>query len=443
MPQSKIFATFKRMGGSYGAKISRVSQIACACALACNDIYCFKTNSFCKLDFLFSSNSGHLTRQPVRFVMSIESNMTVIGKRYSVYAEYEATIDSSTGRLFEFKPEITDDFGCSINDDISGFMIHCMGETCYARTSEWKVKVNRLITDAPSSTWCRAPGTTESMAILENLMEHIARVTNLDPAQVRLNNINNNGSLHKIFPEFLKDTGNRLIILIQFGIYFNSLIYEIGETVFSEYYERKSQINEFNKQNRWRKRGIAVSVMTFPTIYVADFVAYVAIYHADGTVAVSHGGAEVGQGLNTKVAQVVAYTLGIPLNLITITPHNSIISANHSLTGGTITSESICMAARKACERILERMKPIRDKMPKASWLEIVHKAWDDSIDLTEKQTFHIKEGKRYDVVGCACAEIELDVLTGNIQISRVDIVEDTGKSMSPLVDIGQIEGLF
>lgn len=138
--------------------------------------------------------------------------------------------------------------------------------------------------------------------------------------------------------------------------------------------------------------------MKFPTIYVSDFTAYVAIYHADGSVVISHGGAEIGQGLNTKVAQIVAHTLGIPLNYISIAPHNSVISANRSLTGATITSESICMAAKKACERILERMKPIRDKMPKASWLQIVHSAWDEAIDLTEKQTFHIKESTAYPV---------------------------------------------
>lgn len=86
-------------------------------------------------------------------------------------------------------------------------------------------------------------------------------------------------------------------------------------------------------------------------------------------------------------------------------------------------------------------MKPIRDKKPNAPWLEIVHDAWAQSIELTEKQTFENKEAKGYNVVGCACAEMEVDVLTGSYQILRVDIAEDTGQSMSPLVDIGQIEG--
>lgn len=185
MPQSKIFGSFKRIGGSYGAKVSRASHVACACALAC-----------------------HLTRRPVRFVMNIESNMAIMGKRYASIIEYEATIDSTTGHLVHFAPTITQDFGCSMNDDTAFFMIHALNETCYARRNEWKILMNRLKTDAASSTWCRAPGTTEATAIQENLMEHIARETGIDPAQVRLNNLNSSESLHKVFPEFLKDVGN-------------------------------------------------------------------------------------------------------------------------------------------------------------------------------------------------------------------------------------------
>lgn len=132
MPQSKIVANFKRVGGGYGAKLSRSSHTACACALAC-----------------------HLLRMPVRFVMSIESNMTVMGKRYGCAVEYEAKIDSVTGRLIEFAPSVTFDFGCSLNDDISLLTVHSMMFSCYSHAMEWKVNVNKLKTDAPSATFCR------------------------------------------------------------------------------------------------------------------------------------------------------------------------------------------------------------------------------------------------------------------------------------------------
>lgn len=189
IPQSKITGKFKRLGGSYGGKLTRAGQIACACALAC-----------------------HLTRRPVRFVMNIESNMMVIGKRYANAIEYEAMVQVNTGRLTKFGAIFSPDFGCSLNDDPSGQMVLLLSHTCYARASEWKIIVNRAKTDAPSATWTRAPGTTEATATVENLMEHIAREVNLDPAQVRLNNLNRRQSLYKIFPAFLKETGTLRIV---------------------------------------------------------------------------------------------------------------------------------------------------------------------------------------------------------------------------------------
>ena len=99
------------------------------------------------------------------------------------------------------------------------------------------------------------------------------------------------------------------------------------------------------------------------------------------------------------------------------------------------------MAAKMACDRLLERLKPIRDEKPNATWLEIIHEAFAKSIELTEKQTFESRNAKSYNVIGCAGLELELDVLSGNVQILRADIHEDTGKSMNPLVDVGQIEG--
>lgn len=197
------------------------------------------------------------------------------------------------------------------------------------------------------------------------------------------------------------------------------------------------------QKNRWKKRGIGVSIMKFPIHYFATFSVYVAIFHGDGTVVVSHSGCEMGQGINTKLAQVVAYTLGIPLDFVTVSGFTTIIGANRSYTAGSIGSESVCMAGKKACEHILERLQPIREKMPaKATWPEMINKAWEANVDLTQKELQKPSDVKAYEVVGCACAEIELDVLTGVMQIIRVDIVEDVGSSMNPLVDVGQIEGL-
>lgn len=152
IPQSKITGTHKRLGGGYGAKLTRSSQVACACALAC-----------------------HLLRRPVRFVMTIESNMSVVGKRYANVTDYNATVDTRNGSLLDFKLAVAQDFGYSLNDDTSLVLALTLERSCYARVSEWMVSVNKLKTDAPSATWCRGPGSTEATAIVENLMEHIAR----------------------------------------------------------------------------------------------------------------------------------------------------------------------------------------------------------------------------------------------------------------------------
>lgn len=183
--------------------------------------------------------------------------------------------------------------------------------------------------------------------------------------------------------------------------------------------------------------------MKFPIHYFTTFSVYVAIFYGDGTVIVSHSGCEMGQGLNTKLAQIVAYTLGIPLEFVTVSGFSTLIGANRSYTAGSIGSESVCVTAKKACENILERLKPVREKMPAtATWPEIIGNAYAQHVDLTQKEWQKPSDVKNYDVVGCACAEVEVDVLTGVMQIVRVDIVEDVGSSMNPLVDVGQIEGL-
>lgn len=392
IPQSKINMVVRRIGGGYGAKVSQSCWVTTACALA-----------------------AFIAKQPVRFVLTIEANMRTVGKRFANVSNYTANIDSGTGRLIDLSLSITHDFGYTFNDDIGILSVDALEKTCYARTSKWNVKMNRLKTDATCATWCRGPGTLEGIAVIENLMEHIARETNLDPAQVRLNNIQND-TLKKVFPEFLKDT---------------------------EYYERKAKIKEFNAQNRWHKKGIAVSIMYYPVVYFSEFPTYVAVYHGDGTVVISHGGVEIGQGIHTRVAQVAAHTLNIPMRYITVAPTDSVMSANRTMTGGGITSESVCMATKKACEKILERLKPVRNSMPNASWKEICQAAYDQVITLEERHTFKASESKNYSVVGCACAEIDVDVITGNFQLTRVDIVEDTGESISPLMDVGQIEGAF
>jgi len=169
----------------------------------------------------------------------------------------------------------------------------------------------------------------------------------------------------------------------------------------------------------------------------------VSIYHTDGTVAIIHGGIECGQGINTKIVQVAAKTLNIPLGFIKIKPALNYVVPNSGCTGGSMTSEAVCYATMKACEKLLERMQPIKEENSKAKWEEIAHACYLKSIELTATHMYKADECSAYQTWGLSCAEVEVDILTGNFQLTRVDILEDTGESISPYIDVGQIEGAF
>ncbi|XP_055686789.1 uncharacterized protein LOC129792085 isoform X2 [Lutzomyia longipalpis] len=390
IPESAINMEVRRLGGAYGSKISRASQIACAAALAC-----------------------YLLNRPVRFVLSIESNMKAIGKRYACVNDYEVEVNGH-GKVQKLFNEFWHDYGCSLNEEVGGQAAEFF-KNAYV-DEHWDVKYHAVQTEAPSHTWCRSPGTTEGIAMIENIMEHISKDLALDPVEVRLTNMPDDSPLRGIMKDFVKSV---------------------------EYYERKKEIEAFNAENRWKKRGIAVVPMKYILHYFGAYPAFVAIYHGDGTVAITHGGIEMGQGLNTKVAQIAAHILGVPLESVRVKATNNVTGANSLVTGGSQTSEAVGYAVKRACETLLERIRPVREKMKDASWQEVLGKCFGDSIDLTASYLYKKDDLTNYDIWGVSCAEIEVDTLTGMFQLRRVDILEDTGESLSPNVDVGQVEGAF
>ncbi|XP_049545874.1 xanthine dehydrogenase-like isoform X1 [Anopheles darlingi] len=390
VPENSLNLTVRRLGGGYGSKISRAAQIACACALA-----------------------AHLQNRPVRFVLTIESNMASIGKRYGCISDYEVDVETG-GRFVKLTNNYMQDYGASLNEAVGGATTEFF-KNCY-NTSTWKIVGKAARTDAPSNTWCRAPGTTEGIAMIENIMEHVAWETGMDPLEVRLANMPQDSKMRELLPQFRQDV---------------------------EFEQRKVAIEQFNRENRWRKRGIAISVMRYPLDYFGAIHALVAIHAGDGTVSVTHGGIEMGQGINSKAAQVAAYTLGLPLEKISIKPSTSLTSPNAFVTGGSMTSEAVCYAVKKACEILLERVKPVRDAHKGAPWETVTQLCYAENVDLCAIYQYKASELKPYIIWGLSCAETEIDVLTGNVQLRRVDILEDTGESMSPGIDVGQIEGAF
>ena len=181
VPNNTINMQVRRLGGGFGAKISRPGQVACATALA-----------------------AHLLNRTVRFVMTIEANMTVVGKRYSCINDYNVGVDDN-GKITKLTNDYVEDYGCSTNEPVH-FLTTEFFSNCY-NSSSYNVIAKRAVTDSSSNTWCRGPGTMEGIAMIENIMEHIARKVNKDPTEVRLSNMPNGCQMKKIFADFMKSVG--------------------------------------------------------------------------------------------------------------------------------------------------------------------------------------------------------------------------------------------
>jgi len=146
--------------------------------------------------------------------------------------------------------------------------------------------------------------------------------------------------------------------------------------------------------------------------------------------------------MNTKVIQTVAQALQIPMDRIKIKPTNNFVAANTLCTGGSIGSELVCYSVNRACEEIRENLKPILEKLENPSWEKLIEEAFNAKVKLTATYTPTDKDDiQGYDVWVVNATEVEIDVLTGEYKIVRTDLFEDTGKSLSPGIDLGQIEG--
>merc|ERR1719444_152033 len=171
------------------------------------------------------------------------------------------------------------------------------------------------------------------------------------------------------------------------------------------------------------------------------------VFAGDGTISVTHSGIEMGQGINTKVQQVIANELGVDINIIKMKSAMNVISPNATVTGGSFGSELNCAAAIEACKILNGRLSEVKKKVGSAAtWLEIVQAANMANVDLCARYMFapdSFEAVKNYSIWGVVLTEVEVDILTGEKHIKRCDLIEDAGLSTSPLVDIGQIEGAF
>ncbi|KAI5643278.1 molybdopterin-binding domain of aldehyde dehydrogenase domain-containing protein [Phthorimaea operculella] len=392
MDSNKVDVRVRRVGGAYGIKIARSSQVAIACSMV-----------------------AKLMNRPCRFIQSLTTNMKAVGKRLPCINQFEVAVNEQ-GVIQYNNYDIYEDNGYIVNEPFNLYVTDAYNN-CYSN-ARWNFKIINTVTNTPSNTWCRSPGTLESIAFAEILMERISYEMSLDPLEVRLRNVDETKYTDvRSMAENLKST--------------------------AKYNERRAAVNKFNEENRWKKRGLRFSISRWSTAGVQYLNINVSVYHGDGTVAITHCGIEMGQGVNTKAAQVAAYLLKIPLEKVQIKPNDTIIAPNGFISGASLTSQSILAGIQNACEELLQRLEPARKELNNPTWEELVKKAFDMSINLQSQGFVDSSVKQTENIIGIALTEVEIDVLTGEFEVIRVDLLQDVGRSVSPQIDIGQIEGSF
>ncbi|KAF9823388.1 hypothetical protein SFRURICE_006601 [Spodoptera frugiperda] len=375
IPQNRINITVPRCGGAYGMKITRANHSGAACALV-----------------------THLMDRPCRFVMSMQSDFRVTGKRLPCTRDFEVGV-SSSGEIQYLEYHLYSDNGYVVSDPISPLQLAPI-RNCYDNR-RWQYKIFNVITDTASNTYLRSPGSLEAISMTEQIMERISYEIERDPVQVRLNNIE---------PAYVE-------------------VQEMVQTLLrdGEYNKRKEEVDNYNKVNIDLHWGL-VKEETVARYYSPRF---------KNRKVVSNG------VYNTKVIQAVAYTLKIPIEKVKCKPPTTSTTPNVFTTGSSRTTQTVCFGAIKCCQILLDRLSAVRDTLNEPTWEVLIEVAFNRGINLQTSYRVTANDQLPYRSGGVALTEVELDILTGEHEILRVDIIEDVGTSINPELDIGQIEGAF
>ncbi len=436
---NKITVDMRRMGGAFGGKETQAAQWACIAA-----IFAKRNNCAIKL---------RLPRQ---------QDMQVTGKRHPFENSYNVGFDKN-GKVTAAQIEVNGNCGHSpdLSDAIVDRAMFHADNGYYYDTCE--IEGFRLKTNQVSHTAFRGFGGPQGMIMAEAIMDKIARATNQDPLTVRKLNLygESNGLTtpygmrieHNLLPE---------------------IIAKLEKT--SDYWSRREQINEFNKHNPIIKKGLALTPVKFGISFTAKHLnqagALVHIY-TDGSIQANHGGTEMGQGLHTKISQIVANEFGVNIDEVDITSTRTDKVPNTSPTAASSGSDLNGKAAQNACLAIKERLAEFYSNIVggsvndvyfadshihcgtnKLPWAELIQQAYMARVSLsasgfykTPKLEYDRATGQGrpffYFAYGAAVSEVTIDTLTGENKVNRVDILHDVGNSLNKAIDIGQIEGGF
>ena len=416
---NKVVVRVKRLGGGFGGKETRSIALAAPLALAAKK-----------------------TGRPVRYMLTREEDMVTSGQRHPFLAKWKVGVNKD-GKLQALDIDMFNNAGWSF--DLSHAVLQrgmSHSDGCY-RVPNVFVRGRLCKTHTMSNTAFRGFGGPQGLFVAETYMEEVADRLGMEVERLREINFYKPGE-ETHFNQALQDWHVPLM----------------WDQVKDEtrYDARKAAVAEFNKKNKWRKRGTAMIPTKFGISFTALFLnqagALVHIYH-DGSVLVAHGGTEMGQGLHTKMTQIAAQALQVPLDNVFISETSTNTVANASATAASASSDLNGYAIANACEQLNARLAPYREKLgPKASMTDLAHAAYFDRVNLSAQGFYKTPEigyvwgenkGKMfyYFTQGVAAAEVEVDTLTGSWTCLRADIKMDVGRSINPAIDYGQIQGAF
>ena len=433
----------RRMGGGFGGKEGNASIFSQSAALAA-----FKL------------------QKPVKLRVNRDDDMMITGKRHDFRIDYEVGYDDE-GHILG--ADITLLSRCGYSTDYSGPVndracLHI--DNCYY-IPNLKLISHRCKTNTQSATAFRGFGGPQGMFGIETIIEQIANDIGKDPLDVRMLNIYQDPAV----------SGNPATMVTQYG---QTIADWVGDKVIAQvaseakYRERRESVNAFNKVNKRRKRGLALVPLKFGISFTATMLnqggALLNIY-MDGSVSVNHGGTEMGQGLNTKMAQVCADGLGIDLSYVRVTGTDTQKVPNASATSASSGADINGAAIMNATAQMRARLAPVAANMlgckdtevnfansmahgggKSVEWTAVAKQAWLDRVGLSVAG-FYMTPEIKYDFAtltghafyyycyGASVSEVEIDTRTGEYWIKAVDIVHDAGKSINPAIDKGQIEG--
>ena len=435
---NSVTVLVRRIGGGFGGKETN-----------------FLTSSICAL-------LAKKTNKPVKLRLDRNDDIIITGKRHDFYSEYEVGFNDS-GIIQGLKIKLAS--RCGMSPDLSG----AINERALLHIDNAYYLLNLQVqnylckTNTASSTAFRGFGGNQGMMAIENIVDNISRYLNKDPADIRKNNF------YQKYKKNITHYGMKIEDNVIQEV-FNKLLKK------SNYKKRYLKIKKFNSNNKYLKKGIAITPVkfgiSFTTIHLNQAGALVHIY-TDGSVHVNHGGIEMGQGTNTKIAQLVANELGLPFEKIKISSTNTSKVPNTSASAASSTTDLNGAAALDAVSKIKKNLEKFINKKYSIKNVKIIYEkglikfknksfkfdsiikdAYLNRISLsssgfysTPKINFNKKTflGRPflYFCYGAAATEVTVDTLTGENIIERVDILHDAGKAINPALELGQIEGGF